>query len=248
MIIVAPGSHPQADKVWKEMLKGKPNGARTLGAAQEKYLAPLFEQAGYDMLITYAADFDIEIPDGVKKVAVMWHQNWPIVDSIRAWQRANYKLWILKGLEVDYFCNEDFVITNIQDVGGRASYLPRFIDTTKYPKPNKEKTIDTLWFSNRWGVWAAAFDEYLNSVDDPVWISHGTIGRGKRELKQLTRKETLDIVNRAKTVWSLGISQLEAQYFGAEIVSFRGEPLEFYDQRTIVPYTKELLEKINGSY
>lgn len=241
MIIIAPGSHPEADKFWKEQLCSKPNGARTLGTAIAKNLADIFEPH-YDMLITYASDFKFEIPNGVKKIAVIVHQNFPWVEAFKVWQRSNVKLW---GYEVDYFCNEQTLIKLIREGGGHCYYLPRFIDTTEYPKPKKNKTIDELWFTNVWDVWKDTFDEYKRQHPDGAWISHGCFGIGDRKIKNLNRDETLNIVNSAKTVWSLGVSQLEAKYFGANVVSLRGAVLDFYDQKTIVPYTKKLLDDIN---
>lgn len=240
MIIVAPGKHPDADKFWKEKLKCKPNGARTLGSAMEKNLADLFEPY-YDMFVCYASDIDFEIPEGVKRIAVMWHQNFPWTDGFRCWQRVNNKLL---NYEVDYYVNEPRLINIIKDVYPNVYYLPRFIDTTAYPKFDNKKTIKTLWFGNAWGEFTAEFDAYKHRVAEPMWITHGELGVGDRKLKELdSRTETLETLSKAEVVWAIGISQLEAQYYGAKVVSYRGPVLPFYNEKTIRSYTKKLLKQ-----
>lgn len=237
MIIIAPGSHPEADKFWKEKLSSKPNGARTLGTAIANNLANIFEPH-YDMLITYASDYKFEIPDGVKKIAVIWHQNFPWVEGFKVWQRVNCKL---TDYDVDYFVNESVLLSLIKDVYKQAYYLPRFIDTTEYPKFNVEKDIKTLWFGNAWGEFQGEFAMYKNLVEKPMWISHGKLGCGEEVIKEVDREETLRTLARAQTVWAIGVSQLEAKYYGCDIASYRGEPLPFYDQSTIRDYLKDLV-------
>lgn len=237
MIIIAPGSHPEADKFWKEKLGSKPNGARTLGTAIANNLADIFEPH-YDMLVTYASDYKFEIPDGVKKIAVIWHQNFPWVEGFKVWQRVNCKL---TDYDVDYFVNESVLLSLIKDVYKQAYYLPRFIDTTEYPKFNVERDIKTLWFGNAWGEFQGEFAMYKNLAEKPMWISHGKLGCGEEVIKEVDREETLRTLARTQTAWAIGVSQLEAQYYGCEIASYRGEPLPFYDQNTIRDYLKDLL-------
>lgn len=237
MIIIAPGSHPEADKFWKEKLGSKPNGARTLGTAIANNLADIFEPH-YDMLITYASDFKFDIPEGVKKIVLIWHQNFPWVEGFKVWQRVNCKLI---DYDVDYFVNESVLLSLIKDVYKQAYYLPRFIDTTEYPKFNVERDIKTLWFGNAWGEFQGEFAMYKNLAEKPMWISHGKLGCGEEVIKEVDRKETLRTLARAQTVWAIGVSQLEAHYYGCNIASYRGEPLPFYDQNTIRDYLKDLL-------
>ena len=237
MIVVSPNHHPQADKVWRELLGSKPNGARTLGTAQEKYLADVFEPY-YDMLVTYASDYPFEIPEGVKRIAIMWHQNYPWTEGFKVWQRVNCRL---KSYEVDYFVNEEKLLSLIEEVGGRAYFFPRFIDTKKYPKFNCTKNIPTLWFGNPWREFSKEFEGYKLMNEHPWWICHGELGYGDEKKRALNRRETLQFLARAKEVWAIGISQLEAQYYGAEIVSYRGDVLPFYDEKMIVEEAKKLL-------
>lgn len=240
MIVIAPGKHPEADKFWKEKLGSKPNGARTLGTAIEKNLTDIFEQY-YDMLVCYASDFNFEIPDGVKKIAIIWHQNFPWTEGFKAWQRVNLKL---ANYDVNYFVNESVLGSLISHAykQSRVYYLPRFIDTFEYPVFKVKKDINTLWFGNAWGEFKSEFEMYKNLVDKPMWITHGELGRGEETIKKLTREETLKTVARAETVWAIGVSQLEAKYYGCNITSYRGEPLPFYDQNTIRDYLRSLLE------
>lgn len=237
MIIIAPGSHPEADRFWKEKLGSKPNGARTLGGAIADNLSDIFEPH-YDMLVTYASDYKFEIPDGVKKIAVIWHQNFPWVEGFKVWQRVNLKL---QGYDVDYFVNESALLSLIKDVHKQAYYLPRFIDTTEYPKFNVEKEIKTLWFGNAWGEFRNEFDAYKSLAENPLWITHGKLGVGEKTIRGLSREETLEVLAKSQTVWAIGVSQLEAQYYGCNVASYRGEPLPFYDQNTIRDYLKDLL-------
>lgn len=239
MIIVSPNHHPEADKFWKEKLNSKPNGARTLGGAIADNLSDIFAEH-YDMLVTYASDYPFDIPEGVKKIAVIWHQNFPWVEGFKVWQRVNIRL---KDYDVDYFVNESVLLSLIKDVYKKAYYLPRFIDTTDYPKFNKKKDIKTLWFGNAWGEFRNEFDAYKSLVEKPLWITHGKLGEGDETIKELTREETLEIVARAQVVWAIGVSQLEAHYYGCDIASYRGEPLPFYDQNTIKVYLRDILDR-----
>lgn len=240
MYIISPGHHKTADKYWKEKLGGKPNGARTLGSAQAKYLAPVFERY-YDMLITYCSSFEFEIPRGVKRIAICWHQNFPWVDAFKQWQRTNLKF---KDYEVDWFCNEKTIVQLIREGGGRAFYLPRFVDTDELPDPTDEKKFDTLWFGNQWGGFQGEFQTYKDNAHKPYWITHGTFGYGNKKIKDVTHEEALRLVSKARAVWAIGMSQLEAQYLGAKIVSFRGDILDFYDEKTIPLFLGRLLDKI----
>lgn len=240
MVIVAPGSHPRADKVWKETLNSKPNGARVLGNWQKIYLSKLFEPY-YDMLVTYAADIPFDIPDGVNRIAVLWHQNFPWAAGISKWRKVNQ---MLTGYDVDYFANEPHLIELIKEQGGRAFLLPRFVDTKALPKPREEKTIPTLWYGNRWAEFAREFCEYCK-LPHPYWISGGFFGKGEKALYEVDRKDALRILNMTKDVWAIGVSHLEARYLGARVHSYRDKESPFYDQNTIVPYTEELLKKIN---
>lgn len=240
MIVVAPGSHPQADKFWQEKLHCKPNGARTLGSAMAKNIADLFEPY-YDMVIAYASDIPYDIPEGVKKIAIMWHQNYPWTDGFKVWQRVNVRL---QGYEVDYFVNEQKLIDLIKEFCPNVYYLPRFIDTSEYPKFDVKKDIDTLWFGNAWGEFKGEFDMYKHVVPNPMWITHGELGRGNKKVMELPdRKTTLEMVARSKTVWAIGISQLEAQFYGAKIVSYRGPVLPYYNEKTIRSYLRRLLQQ-----
>ena len=239
MYIISPGHHKTADKYWKEKLGSKPNGARTLGSAQAKYLAPVFERY-YDMLITYCSAFEFEIPKGVKKIAVCWHQNFPWVDAFKQWQRVNIKF---QGYEVDWFCNERKIVELINEGGGRAFYLPRFIDTHAMPK-GKPKKIDHLWFGNQWGGFQGEFAEYKRTNKEPYWITHGSFGLGDKKIRDVSHEEALEIVSQAKEVWAIGISQLEAQYYGANIVSYRGDVLKYLDEKIAPEYLNRLLNKI----
>lgn len=240
MYILDPSNHENANRIWREMLSSKPNGARTLGTAVSKYLAPAFEPY-YDMLITYASDIPFDIPKDVRKIAVIWHQNFPWAAGISAWRKVNS---ILYWYDVDYFCNEKKIVQLIRESGGKAHFMPRFIDTTTLPKPKKEKTIDTLWFGNRWNEFRREFVQYQREVKTPYWLSHNIFGNGEEELYEVDRTDALKILNDAKTVWAIGISQLEAQYLGAEVHSYRGDVLPFYDQNTIKDYVARLLLSI----
>lgn len=242
MYIISPGHHPEADKFWKEKLSCKPNGARTLGAAITKNLSKTFEPY-YDMLITYASNFPFEIPEDVKKIAVIHHENFPWVDGFRAWQKVNNKL---KDYEVDYFVNEQKILGLIKDVYPRVFYLPRFVDTEELPKVETVKDIDTLWFGNAWGAFQTEFGSYKGLMKKPYWITHGEFGLGEEKIKDIDREETLKTVARAKTVWAIGVSQLEAQYYGCKIFSYRGPVLPFYNQKTIRQYLSKLLREINS--
>ena len=238
MIILAPGTHPKADKFWHEVLGSKPNGARTLGGAIADNLAGIFEPH-YDMLITYASDFEFEVPEGVKKIAVIWHQNFPWTEGFKVWQRVNVKL---KKYDVDYFVNESVLLSLIKDVYPKAYYLPRFIDTSNYPTFDVPRDNKTLWFGNAWGEFQNEFSMYKLLTEKPLWISHGQLGCGDDIIKDVDRKETLEILARTQTVWAIGVSQLEAMYYGCDIASYRGEPLPFYDQDTIKEYLVDLLD------
>lgn len=242
MIILSPGNHPTADKFWKDMLGSKPNGARTLGSAQAEHLAPIFAKY-YDMMVCYASDFPFEIPAGVKRIAVMVHQNFPWVESFKVWQRTNIKF---KGYEVDYFANEPKIIALIREGGGKCYYLPRFIDTALYPTFKVRKSIPELWFGNPWNEFKGEFEMY-KATTCGKWICHGELGEGDKVIKKLDRYDTLLNVARAKKVWAIGVSQLEAQHYGCEVVSYRGPVLPFYDQKKIKPYTLNLLNEIWGS-
>lgn len=242
MYILGTKNHKKANAVWKELLNGKPNGARTLGAAIEK-LSDYFEPY-YDMLITYASDIEFEMPKDVKKIAVIWHQNYPWASGITSWRKVNKKL---KGYDVHYFCNEEHIIELIKESKGKAFYLPRFIDTKSIPIPKggyEIKYIPTLWFGNRWNEFGCEFENYKKN-EKPYWISQGMFGKGDKEITELTREEALEVVASTRKVWAIGISQLEAKYLGAEIVSYRGEEHPYYDQNTIKKYLKELLSSIN---
>lgn len=242
MNIISPGTHPVADKFWKEILHEKPNGARTLGAAQAKHLADLFEPY-YDLMVCYASEYDFDIPKGTKRIAIMTHQNFPWTAGFKSWQRVNNKL---KGYEVDYFMNEPKLIGLVREVGGRAFYLPRFIDTNEYPKIVGETQIPTLWFGNAWGEFQGEFEMYKQQKE-PYWITQGRFGCGEEVIKDnLDRSTTLTILASAKKVWAIGICQLEARYYGAEVVSYRGELLPYYDEKTIRPYTKRLLKDVRS--
>ena len=241
MIVVSPNHHPEADKFWREKLGRKPNGARTLGSAQAKYLTDAMSPY-YDMLITYASDYPFDIPKGAKRIAVMWHSNFPWMDGFKCWQRVNVRLI---DYEVDYFVNEKPLLNLIKEVYPRAFYLPRFIDATKYPHTLCIKTIDTLWFGNKWNEFVFDFDTYIHSVKEPYWICHGEMGLGEKKIKPLNRMETLLTLAKAKKVWAIGVSQLEAQFYGCDIVSYRGGVLPFYDEVGIQKYVKRLMEEIN---
>lgn len=242
MRVIHPNNHAAAIKFWKKYLHSKPNGARTLGKAQAKYLEDIFSPY-YDLMVTYASDYEFPIPDGTKKIAVMWHQNFPWTEGFKVWQRVNNKL--LK-YEVDYFCNEQKIVDLIREVGGSAYFLPRFIDTKMYPKLNAKRDIDTLWFGNKWNEFANEFSLYCLTVDKPYWITHGQFGCGDEVIHDnINRVETLKTLARAKTVWAIGISQLEAAYYGAKVVSYRGEVLPFYDEESIREYARKMLEEIN---
>lgn len=240
MIILDPSNHETANKVWREKLNCKPNGARTLGAAASKYLSPIFEQ-DYDMFVTYAVDIPFDIPDGVKKIAVMWHQNYPWQSGIAVWRKANYTL---RDYDVDYFCNEKQIVQLIREGGGSAYFLPRFIDTTVMPTPNKKKTIPNLWFGNRWNEFGGEFARYTMEVKPAYWLSHNIFGKDDKQIVELDGDDALTIVNEARDVWAIGISQLEAQYLGARVHSYRGEVLPFYDQNTIPLYLEKLLQTV----
>lgn len=239
MIVISPNHHPEADKFWREKSGGRINGARILGAAQAKYLAPLFDR--YDMMVTYASDFPFEIPNNVKRIAVMHHANWPKEESFKLWQRVNVKLW---GREVDYFCNEQFIIDLIKEGGGRAYYLPRFIDTSKYPHTLCIKTIDTLWLGNRWACFEGEYQCYCQSVKKPLCIDGGWLWNGQTKIRPVKREQVPIMLAKAKKVWAIGVSQLEAQFYGCDIVSYRGGILPFYDEVSIQKYVKDLLDKI----
>lgn len=241
MIILDPSNHTEANKVWREVLGSRPNGARTLGEAASKYLSPIFERH-YDMFVTYAADIKFEIPEGVERIAVMWHQNFPWASGIAVWRKVNSVLW---KYDVDYFCNEKHIVKLIRENGGQAYYLPRFIDTATMVEPKKEKTIDTLWFGNRWDEFRKEFTQYYLTTKRPYWLSHNIFGLGDERLYDLgDRKDALRIVAEAKKVWAIGVSQLEAQYLGAEVISYRGDIAPFYDQNTITLYLEKLLQTV----
>ena len=242
MITVGPGTHPEADEFWKTKLGSKPNGARVLGGAMVRNLADIFENY-YDMMVAYACDYPFEIPDGVKKIAVMWHQNYPFVTGFKVWQRVNIKLI---DYDVDYYCNEPAILKLIKEGGGKAFYLPRFIDTRNYPVFNESKSVETLWFGNAWGEFQDEFDYYKRTVKKPYWITHGELGLGDKKIRDLNRYYTLQTVAKAKKVWAIGISQLEAQFYGADIVSYRDGILPFYDQNTIREYLIGLLDEIGA--
>lgn len=242
MRLITPQNHRKANKVWRELLHSKPNGARTLGTAGAKYLSSVFEPY-YDMFVTYAPDIEFPIPNDVKKIAVMWHQNFPWVAGITKWRMVNN---FLGEYEVDYFCNENHIVELIQESGGNAYYLPRFIDTTTLPKPSEDKYIPNLWFGNRWAEFATEFERYKREVEKPYWISGGKFGKGEEVLYDINRRDSLEILNHTSKVWAIGISQLEARYFGADIVSYRDEPHKYYDQNTIVEYAERLLDYIHS--
>jgi len=245
MYIIGVNNHYAANKFWKERLGSKPNGARVLGAAMEKYLAPIIERY-YDAAIFYAADLITpEMLDRIpldKKVFVAVHHNWPKEESFRCWQRVNVKLW---GREVDYFCNEQFIIDLIREGGGRAYYLPRFIDTSKYPKTNCTRTIDTLWLGNRWACFEAEYQYYCQSVKKPLCIDGGWLWNGQTKIRPIKREQIPKILAQTKKVWAIGVSQLEAQFYGCDIISYRGGILPFYDEVSIQKYVKKLMEEIN---
>lgn len=240
MAIISPKNHTEANKVWKEMLGSRPNGARTLGEAQAKYLSKEFAKY-YDLLVTYCVNYPFEIPEGTKRIAVMWHQNYPWTEGFKQWQRVNIKL---KDYQVDYFVNEHKMVNLIKDVNGNAFFLPRFIDTETLPKP-LEKTIDVLWYGNRWNEFQAEFNMFMSRASTPFWVSQGKFGKGDKVIKDnLTHEESLDILRRARIVWAIGISQLEAQALGAEVVSYRGPALPLYTEKTAPVYLRRLLDKI----
>lgn len=244
MKIIGVGSHPVADEVWATTLQKKPNGARTLGRWQELYLTPIIEKY-YDAAIFYAADLVSaemlkDIPEG-SRLFVAHHSNFPWASGISKWRKTNR---MLAGYEVDYFVNEPHLIELIEEQGGRAFLLPRFISTGAMPKIHKEKTIPTLWYGNRWAEFAREFYEYCK-LSHPYWISGGFFGKGGEALYEIDRRDALRILGMARDVWAIGVSQLEAKYLGARIHSYRDKELPFYDQRTIVPYTKKLLDEIN---
>ena len=135
------------------------------------------------------------------------------------WQRVNCKLI---DYDVDYFVNESVLLSLIKDVYKQAYYLPRFIDTTEYPKFNVEKDIKTLWFGNAWGEFQGEFAMYKNLAEKPMWISHGKLGCGEEVIKEVDREETLRTLARTRTAWAIGVSQLEAHYYGCDIASYRG--------------------------
>lgn len=240
MKIISPNHHPEADKIWRGVLGAKPNGARTLGKAIADNLADVFSEY-YDMLVAYASDYPFEIPAGTKNIAVIWHQNYPWVEGFKVWQRVNIRLL---DYNVDYFVNEWKLLNLIKDVYKNVYYLPRFIDTREYPNFNLKKNIQTLWFGNAWGEFRGEFSSYKKTNPEPYWVSHGTFGIGEEKLKDIDRKEALKILSRAKKVWAIGVSQLEAQYYGADIISYRDGILDFYDQESIRGYVEELLKKI----
>lgn len=241
MYILSPKNHETANKFWKEKLGGRPNGARTLGTATEKYLAKEFEKH-YDMLITYAIDFPFTIPEGVKTIAVMWHANFPWTEGFKLWQKSTIKL---AGYEVDYFVNEHRMVDLINEVGGRAFFLPRFIDTTTLPAIPKEKKIKTLWYGNRWNEFEGEFGKYLVDNEEPYWVSQGKFGLGNDVIyEKLDHKQSLDILKYAEKVWAIGLSQLEAKALGAEVVSYRGPTIPLYTQKTAPVYLRRLLDEI----
>lgn len=241
MYIISPENHETANKVWRELLGSRPNGARTLGEASAKYLSDEMAKH-YDMFVTYCVNFPFEIPDGVKRIAVMWHQNFPWVDGFKLWQTCNIKL---AGYEVDYFVNEHKMVDLIREVGGRAYFLPRFIDTTTLPEPVEQKTIPVLWFGNKWGEFKGEFEEYKNSYERPAWVTQGNYGIGDKVLREnISHEQALEIVARAKTVWAIGISQLEAKALGAEIISYRGQAIPLYTEKTAPLYLRRLLNEI----
>ena len=242
MEIISPGHHPVADRFWHFALGEKPNGARTLGKAQAKNLADLFEPY-YDLMVTYASEHEFDIPKGAKRIAVMVHQNYPWQAGLRSWQKVNSKL---SNYDVDYFVNEETLLKLIKESGGRAFLLPRFIDTTEYPTFNVERTHPTLWYGNAWGEFQFEYETYLNSVAEPFWVSHGRLGFGDMPLGEVNRQKALEILAKSEKIWAIGVSQLEARFYGAEVVSYRGDILPYYDQHTIRPYVKKLLEEIKS--
>ena len=112
------------------------------------------------------------------------------------------------------------------------------------PKIHKEKTIPTLWYGNRWAEFAREFCEYCKAPH-PYWVSGGVFGKGEKALYEIDRKDALRILNDAKYVWAIGVSQLEAKYLGAKVIPYRDDKLPYYDEKTIVPYVRELLNEIN---
>lgn len=241
MYIISPANHETANKVWREQLGSRPNGARTLGTSSAKYLADEMSKH-YDMFITYCVNYPFEIPDGVKTIAVMWHQNFPWTEGFKQWQVVNLKL---AGYEVDYFVNEHKMVDLIREGGGRAYYLPRFIDTNLLPEPAREKDIPTLWFGNTWGEFRSEFANYKATVDTPYWITQGRYGFGDEVIDDdISHEDALKIVARAKVVWAIGLSQMEARALGAEIISYRGAPHPFYTEKTAPVYLRRLLNEI----
>lgn len=239
MKIVSPGNHPTADEFWEKSLGGKPNGARTLGSAMAKYFPPLLGPY-FDLMVCYSASFDFEIPEGTRRIAVFGHQNHPHTDGFKVWQKVNLKL---KDYETVYFYNDPTMVTLIKQFAP-CYLLPRFIDTELYPNLSRKKTIDTLWLGNVWGAMEGEFDMYKRSNPKPYWISKGVFGLGDKKIKELNRTETLKKLALAKKVWAIGVSQLEAKYYGCEVVSYKNEVIPYYDQHTIIPYLEKLLKKI----
>ena len=238
MKVVSPGHHPAADKFWKEELNCKLNGARTLGSAMAKYFPPLLEPY-FDLMVCYSASFPFEIPAGARRVAVFCHQNYPYPESFNLWQKIHLKL---RDYETIYFYNDPTMVKLVGDFAP-CYYLPRFIDTTAYPKLHCNKVIDTLWLGNAWASVSGAFETYKKENTKPYWISKGTFGCGDKKIRELTRLETLQKLCSAKRVWAIGISQLEAQYYGCEVVPYKDGVLPFYDQNSIRGCLKDLLEK-----
>lgn len=240
MYIISPANHETANKVWREQLGSRPNGARTLGTSSAKYLADEMSKY-YDMFVTYCVNYPFEIPDGVKTIAVMWHQNFPWTEGFKQWQRVNIDL---AGYEVDYFVNEQKMVDLIREVGGRAFYLPRFIDTNTLPEP-AEKTIPNLWFGNKWGEFRGEFEQYKATYERAPWVTQGNYGIGDKVLREnISQEQALMLVARAKVVWAIGLSQLEAQALGAEVISYRGEVLPLYTEKTAPLYLRRLLDEI----
>lgn len=245
MFVIDPTNHTKANKKWETVCAGVPNGARTLGLSVSKYLAPTFFPY-YDLLITYCANVPFDMPEDVKKIAVIHHQNYPRIAAVKGWRELNR---MYSGYTLDFFCNVEEVVDLFREQQafhhskGKTFFLPRFIDTTTMPEPKEKKEIPTLWFGNRYGAFEKQFSQYLKKNEHPYWLSKNVFGVGERELFKIEdREDVLEIVNSAREVWAIGICQLEAKYLGATTHSFiRNGDLPLYTEKTIVPYLEELL-------
>lgn len=164
------------------------------------------------------------------QIIVMWHLNNPIPKALELFETS-----LTYYPNAIYLVNSKELYNNVIQLYDKVYFLPRFIDPEALPKPNENKTNESLWFGNAWEHHKDKFERYKKEVSETEWIS-----KGKYKSETVNRERTLEVVNNTKKVWAIGLCAMEAKHLGCEVYEYDGKEYEvIYPQQVM-----EMLRKI----